>query len=832
MLKKIKNLKNYNGDANIAFVRKLEQNSKFVQPINLLINLAYKLKQKVKKKPLGNPSLGFGQQNVLFNKNVNLFSDSILIIAELSIPQCTKYRVTQKAEMLRYLGRSVNVVSWHDEALAHQLMQTSGIIIFYRVPAFEVVIGYFELARALGVATYYDVDGLIFDVERLKENKSLTYLPPHELNALYDGATLYHDAMLMADYGIASTIELARQMQLKMKKPVYLLNNAIDAFSLAVAKPFCNNNSKRVQIVYGSGTNTHNEDFLVAADAILAILEVYSYVDFIVYGYLDLDSRFDKFSQQIFKVPFVSSSDYYRALGSCDISIAPLSATIFNDCKSNIKFTESALYKIPCVCSDVAEFNTIVQHGKNGFIVHTTSEWYDALSSLVTDCDYRQKIAEQAYFDVIDYYHWQKIATEQCAKLLPIKQIRKKRILLTNILFTPDSFGGATVVVENIAQLLKNNSDAEVLVFCGTFDSTINDTQLVRYEINGIDVIKTKVSYGSKRSLEYDNPDIMRLFADIVLAWQPDLVHFHSIQLLGASLANVCIEHKIPYIITLHDAWWFCERQFMINAKNEFCHNYEGNLAKCASCVPDSAYNHQRRFYLFDIISLADLLLAPSQFQKELYIRAGFDESKIKVNKNGVLKSEITTRVTKNSHKITFAYLGGKAVHKGYFWLQEIFAELDGDFILRLVDMESRLGGNGASAAGWSNKTKGNIEIVPFFDQTQLDDFFEDIDVLLFPSLGKESFGLTIREAMLRDVWVVTTDCGGPAEDIIDGVNGNLIPFGDKLAFINALRNILDHPLEFINYVNPIKEKIVTIEQQVLELKSIYFDMLNRSLLV
>ena len=86
MLKKIKNLKNYNGDANIAFVRKLEQNSKFVQPINLLINLAYKLKQKVKKKPLGNPSLGFGQQNVLFNKNVNLFSDSILIIAELSIP--------------------------------------------------------------------------------------------------------------------------------------------------------------------------------------------------------------------------------------------------------------------------------------------------------------------------------------------------------------------------------------------------------------------------------------------------------------------------------------------------------------------------------------------------------------------------------------------------------------------------------------------------------------------------------------------------------------------------------------------------------------------------
>ena len=54
----------------------------------------------------------------------------------------------------------------------------------------------------------------------------------------------------------------------------------------------------------------------------------------------------------------------------------------------------------------------------------------------------------------------------------------------------------------------------------------------------------------------------------------------------------------------------------------------------------------------------------------------------------------------------------------------------------------------------------------PAYRQDEMDAFFSAIDVLLFPSQWKESFGLTVREALARDVWVIATDCGGPAEAI------------------------------------------------------------------
>ncbi len=50
--------------------------------------------------------------------------------------------------------------------------------------------------------------------------------------------------------------------------------------------------------------------------------------------------------------------------------------------------------------------------------------------------------------------------------------------------------------------------------------------------------------------------------------------------------------------------------------------------------------------------------------------------------------------------------------------------------------------------------------------------------MLLFPTQWK-SFGLTVREALIRDVWVIATDAGGVVEDIVDGKNGNIIPFDD-----------------------------------------------------
>ncbi|MFN7094286.1 MAG: hypothetical protein ACK4M7_02880, partial [Burkholderiales bacterium] len=230
----------FNPKAFLALKNKLQSNELTSQTVNLLINLVYKVKQKLNYRQalkLGRANASPAKviyqdtRNLLQQKNLELFPNSIVIVAELSIPQCTKYRVTQKTEMLEYLGKKVAVVSWTDALKTRDLMQTAGIVIFYRVPAFNMVIEYFQLAKHLGITTYYDVDDLIFDLNSLKENSSLLDLDKQDLQGVYESAQLYHDAMVLADFGIASTTKLAECMRAKMNKPVYVVENAVDSQS-------------------------------------------------------------------------------------------------------------------------------------------------------------------------------------------------------------------------------------------------------------------------------------------------------------------------------------------------------------------------------------------------------------------------------------------------------------------------------------------------------------------------------------------------------------------------------------------------------------------------
>jgi len=824
MIKKILTLTKFNDHIIASLNNKLRHDTKFSSCINFIINIAYKI--RIKLKGMSETSIAI-EEKIKFEhrsfefKNKKLFPNVVLIVAELSIPQCKKYRVNQKVSMLKYLDKKVEVASWTDKVRVINLMQTSGVVIFYRVPGYDMVKSYFELAKYLGVVTYFDVDDLIFDKAMLKENKSLKHLSKKDLDGVFKGADLYYESMMLADYGIASTEELASQMHNKTNRPVYVLNNAIDADSLGI-KPPIKPNSNRIRIVYGSGTNTHDEDFVVAAGALLNVLKDFDSVDFIIYGHLKLDDKFLPFKDRVFRVPFVDAQDYYRALGGCDIGMSPLDPTRFNDCKSNIKFLESAIYHVPIVCSDVAEFRKIIINGKNGFLVNNSEEWYQAFKKLIQDFDLRRGIANCAYKDVINSYNWKTIARNQFELLLPYPVKKKKRIISVNILFKPVSFGGATILMENLVKEIQNK-DFEFMVFCGTMDQHLPHGHAERYEIDGINVVITRVD----SLLELKNPKTQGVFNDLIIGYQPDLVHFHSIQYLGAGLADACFMHKIPYLITLHDAWWFCERQFMINKENKYCGNEEGLLSICASCVSDSSFNHKRRFELFDVCEKAEWLLAPSDFQRDLYISAGFSAEKLIVNKNGVLPVKNKLDILDKNRKITFAYLGGKAIHKGYFWLNGIFSDMCGEFNLKLVSLESRMG----SALDYKKDLKlvdlSKVEIVPCFNQENIDQFFSQIDVILFPSECKESFGLTVREAMLRDVWVVSTDCGGPIEDIVEGINGNITPFGDQKKFKEIVQVIIDNAEKYKSYKNPLKDKITLIKAQSDELHQIYSQILK-----
>ncbi len=746
------------------------------------------MRQDIRATPISGQISGPKTDSFLFLEKIrhqaaNLLAPRILIIAELSISQCTKYRVEQKQEMFKSLGFDCSVQSWTDTDACLNALSIHSLVIFYRVPAFQDVLKIIAEAKRLRIQTIWEVDDLIFDREVLAGSKNLAELDQATVQGVLDGALLYRAAMLSCDKGIASTTGLASAMRKAGVPEVFVIENALDRQTLIHAEKIkaASNKPKDpvVRIVYGSGTNTHNVDFREAAAALLHILSTFREVRLRLIGTLDLPEEFTPYQSQIERISFCTFDEYLRCLAECDISIAPLEDYIFNDAKSNIKFLEASVLQIPSVCSPRAAFRQAITSGVNGFLCATQDEWTAILTLLVTDVEMRERIGLAAYDSVVTTYSSANIGEQQ---LLPIlkdhkRPAHKMRILTVNIFYSPRSFGGATIVAEGLNRILNERADLEIYVFTTLPLDVVPAYALRRYEADGVSVFGVGLPHSDDVKMQFENFHVLDAFEDVLLAVNPDLVHFHSIQGIGVAVADLCVARGIRYVVTLHDTWWLCGRQFMINQDGNYCTQEEVDIQSCACCVDDADLNNYRQSRLRTVLNNAALLLSPSRFSADFYIRNGLSAEKILVNKNGIRKPG-DSRKYRGAGPLTFGYVGGNTEIKGVHLVKKVFAEL-ADLAIKLVVVDNTLNLGSSSYEKDFFKGAGNVEIVPAYTQNTIDSFFSRIDVLLFPTQCKESFGLTVREALARNVWVVTTDAGGVVEDISPGRNGFIVPFDD-----------------------------------------------------
>ncbi len=113
-------------------------------------------------------------------------------------------------------------------------------------------------------------------------------------------------------------------------------------------------------------------------------------------------------------------------------------------------------------------------------------------------------------------------------------------MLVANVFFWPRSFGGATIVAEETARRLDARDDAEVFVFTSHVRHSERTAELLRYEQDGMPIVSAAIPAHPDAIGEFDNPAVAARFLDVLRAVQPDVVHVHSIQGLGASILGAC----------------------------------------------------------------------------------------------------------------------------------------------------------------------------------------------------------------------------------------------------------------------------------------------------
>ncbi|MFQ5354132.1 MAG: glycosyltransferase family 4 protein, partial [Thermodesulfobacteriota bacterium] len=333
----------------------------------------------------------------------------------------------------------------------------------------------------------------------------------------------------------------------------------------------------------------------------------------------------------------------------------------------------------------------------------------------------------------------------------------------------------------------------------------------------------------------YDNQEMERLFIEVLDRTRPDIIHLQHLINHSVGYIDIAKKRSIPIVFTLHDYWLTCPLGGQrITADLTICH--ELSPARCARCLSRYSKNSFRlkrlfgkisgkrkgtaaskaspgtgfaaRSYLkvnglFDVMASkklipevekrllriieasgdVDLFIAPSMFLKDRFVEFGIEEKKILYSDYGFDVSGFGRKKIKghDNKKIRFGYTGSLVPHKGVHVLIEAFSGL------------SKASGEKAELKVYGNLTwfpdyvaklrdKAKDTTVRFmgpFDNRDIPDVLSEIDVLVVPSIWFENSPLTIHEAFLSGIPVITSDLGGMAELVDDNVSGLVFKTGD-----------------------------------------------------
>ncbi len=294
-----------------------------------------------------------------------------------------------------------------------------------------------------------------------------------------------------------------------------------------------------------------------------------------------------------------------------------------------------------------------------------------------------------------------------------------------------------------------------------------------------------------------------RDFARFLRAERPDLLHIHHLAGHAFSLAGVARRLRIPIVLQIQDWWFLCARVNLYDRDGNRCTGPA--VAKCARCatltnvapapITNRLLHAVRRSAARAAISASDAFISGSNAIRDDYVRAGVipPATPFHVIPYGVSVDPPSEPRAAARRPVRFGYVGTIGPHKG------VHVAVDAMHGIDPSQASLHIWGDVRTFPDYADDLKkraGHSSVIfeGRFAEDEKTRVFAEMDVLLVPSIGLESFGLAAREAMTCGVPVIASAGGALSEMFVPGECGELFPAGDPAALHQILRTVAGDP--------------------------------------
>ena len=280
--------------------------------------------------------------------------------------------------------------------------------------------------------------------------------------------------------------------------------------------------------------------------------------------------------------------------------------------------------------------------------------------------------------------------------------------------------------------------------------------------------------------------------------FRPDLAYVHK--MADLEVIEALVAARVPLVRMVHDHDIYCMRSYKYNYfSRKICTRAAGPFC-VFPCGAFLARNNNGSAFPVKFVSYREKkkeialnkkfqrMIVVSQYMREELLRNGFDPAKIEIHPPTPPVGDRNLR-SNFSERNLILFAGQIIRGKGVDVLLESLALLREPF-------ECIIFGDGThrpfcEALSRKLNLQDRVRFAGFVPQEELKNFYRECTVVAISSLWPEPFATIGMEVMRYALPVVAFDAGGISDWLMDGHNGFLVPWMDRVQFAGRLEELL-----------------------------------------